>query len=248
MAELVAKYPDRFVGAVACLPMNDVDAALGEADRALSELHFRGVEIFTDIDGKPVDSPELMPLYEMLQSRELPVLLHPRGTSSTPDYPGEEKSKYLAFTNFGWPHASSVAMARLAFGVFPRYPDLKVLTHHAGGMVPFFHRRIELSWDFNRTRMGYDGDGAVLDAPPVAYYRRFFADTAVQGNTAALMCAYDFFGGDRILFATDAPYDDLMGERLYRETIAAVEAMDVSEAEREKIFEGNAIRLFRLGG
>jgi predicted TIM-barrel fold metal-dependent hydrolase len=246
MAALVAKYPERFVGAVACLPMNDIDAALREAERALDQLGFRGVEIFTDLDGKPVDAAEFMPLYEMMQARDLPVLLHPRGTSSTPDYAGESKSLYLAFTNFGWPHASSVAMARLAFGVFPAYPDLKVLTHHAGGMIPFFQKRVELSWDFNRTLMGYDGDEARLTEPPLEYYRRFYCDTAIQGNPKALECAHDFFGPDRMVFATDAPYDARMGEGLYEETIAAIEAMRISEAERSAIFEGNARKLFRL--
>ncbi|MFV1988856.1 MAG: amidohydrolase family protein [Gemmatimonadota bacterium] len=246
LAALVADYPDRFVGAVACLPMNDIDAALREAERALDDLGFRGVEIFTDIEGQPVDSPELMPLYEMMQSRDLPILLHPRGTSSTPDYAGEDRSRYLAFTNFGWPHASSVAMSRFAFGVFPAYPDLKVLTHHAGGMIPFFHKRIELSWDFNRNLMGYGDDGAELDAPPLDYYRRFYCDTAIQGNPAALMCAHDFFGPDRMLFATDAPYDDRLGERLYEETIAAIEAMDITGAERKAIFSENARNLFSL--
>ncbi len=62
LAGMVANYPDRFIGAAACLPMNDVDAALREADRAIQELGFRGVEIFTDICGKPVDAPEFMPL------------------------------------------------------------------------------------------------------------------------------------------------------------------------------------------
>jgi predicted TIM-barrel fold metal-dependent hydrolase len=246
LAALVAKYPDRFVGAVATLPMNDIDAALREAERALDDLGFRGVEIFTDIDGKPVDSPEFMPLYEMMQARDLPVLLHPRGKSSTPDYEGEAKSRYLAFTNFGWPHASSVAMARLAFGVLPTYPDLKVLTHHAGGMVPFFHKRIELSWDFNRKLMGYDADGAALAEAPVDYYRRFYADTAIQGNPKALECAHDFFGPDHMVFASDVPYDDRMGERLYEETIAAIDAMDISAEDREAIYSGNARKLFRL--
>lgn len=248
LADLVSKYPERFVGAVACLPMSDVDAALREAERALDELDFRGVEIFTDINSKPVDSPELMPLYEMMQSRGLPILLHPRGTSSTPDYAGEDKSRYLAFTNFGWPHASSLAMARLAFGVFPALPDLKVLTHHAGAMVPFFQKRIELSWDFNRALMGYGDDGAELTEPPLEYYRRFYCDTAIQGNPIALECAHGFFGAQRMVFATDAPYDDLMGERVYAETIAAIEEMRITEADKRAIFEGNARRLFRLPG
>ena len=72
------------------------------------------------------------------------------------------------------------------------------------------------------------------------YYRRFYCDTAIQGNTAALMCALDFFGPDHMVFATDTPYDNEFGERVYRETIPAVEAMPVSDAVKQQIFEGNA--------
>jgi len=246
MAELVAKHPHRFAAAVANLPMNDVDAALREAERAIDELGFRGVEIFTDINGKPVDAPEFWPLYEKMELNDLPILLHPRRTNKTPDYPGEEFSKYLVYTNFGWPYASSVAMARIAFTVFERYPKLKVLTHHGGGMIPFFHRRAEFSWDLHQTRMGYENDGQTLSKKPVDYYKLFYCDTVLQGNTPALMCALDFFGEDQMLFGTDAPYDTHMGERVYRETITAVEAMDISETSKNKIFAGNAKKLFRL--
>ena len=137
MAELVSKYPDRCVGAVACMPMNEIDAALKEAERTIDELGFRGVEIFTDINDKPVDADEILLLYGMMETYDLPVVLHPRKTNKTLDYPGEETSKYLVYTNFGWPYATSVAMARIAFGVFVHYPKLKVLTHHGGGMIPF---------------------------------------------------------------------------------------------------------------
>jgi predicted TIM-barrel fold metal-dependent hydrolase len=247
LADLVAKYPDRFVAAAACLPMNDVDAALVEADRAIQQLGFRGVEIFTDICGKPVDAPEFFPLYEKMQDYDLPILLHPRRTNTTPDYAGEPASKFLIYTNFGWPFETSKAMARLAFGgVLERFPRLKVVTHHAGGLVPFFSKRIELSWDFNRALMGYQQDGQALTRPPIDYYRQFYCDTAIQGNTAALMCAFEFFGADHMLFATDSPYDDEMGERVYRETIPAVEAMSISDGVRQQIFEGNARRLFKL--
>ena len=248
LAELVAKYPDRFVGAAACLPMNDVDAALAEADRAIDDLGFRGVEVFTDINGRPLDSPELRPLFAKMEERGLPVLLHPRRTNTTADYDGEATSKFLVYTNFGWPFETSKAMARLAFGVLPSFPALKVLTHHAGGMIPFFHKRVDLSWDFNRTLMGYAGDGVTPPQAPVDCYRQFYCDTAIQGNPSALMCAWEFFGPDQMLFATDCPYDDELGERVYRETIPAVQAMAISEADRRKIFEGNARRLFRLPG
>jgi aminocarboxymuconate-semialdehyde decarboxylase len=247
LADLVARFPDRFIAAAACLPMNDIDAALDEADRAIQQLGFRGVEIFTDICGKPVDAPEFFPLYEKMQRYDLPILLHPRRTNITADYEGEPTSKFLIYTNFGWPFETSKAMARLAFGgVLERFPRLKIVTHHAGGMVPFFSKRIELSWDFNRTLMGYQQDGQQLTKTPIEYYRQFYCDTAIQGNTAALMCAFEFFGADHMMFATDSPYDDELGARVYRETIPAVEAMPVSGVDRHKIFEGNARRLFRL--
>ena len=247
LAELIRQHPDRFISACACLPMNDVDAALREADRAIDELGFCGVEIFTDINGRPVDSPELFPLYEKMQGRDLPILLHPRRTNTTADYAGEPTSKFLIYTNFGWPFETSMAMARLAFGgVLERFPRLKIITHHAGGMVPFFHKRIELSWDFNERRMGYQRDGQTLTRRPIEYYKSFYCDTAIQGNTPALMCAYEFFGADHMVFATDSPYDDELGERVYRETIPAVDAMPISPEDKLKIFEGNARRLFRL--
>jgi predicted TIM-barrel fold metal-dependent hydrolase len=186
MAELVARHPDRFCGACASLPMNDIDAALAETDRAIRDLRFRGVEIFTDLNGKPVDAPELMPLYEKMATCNLPILLHPRRTNTTADYDGETTSKYLVYTNFGWPYESSVAMARLAFGgPLERFPTLKIVTHHAGGMIPFFYKRVQLSWDFNEMRMGYRFDGQVLTKSPVDYYRMFYCDTAIQGNTPA---------------------------------------------------------------
>ena len=89
MAELVAKHPDRFCGACASLPMNDIDAALAETDRAIKDLRFRGVEIFTDHNGRPVDAPEILPLYEKMAAYNLPILLHPRRTNTTADYEGE---------------------------------------------------------------------------------------------------------------------------------------------------------------
>lgn len=136
-------------------------------------------------------------------------------------------------------------MARLAFGgVLERFPGLKIITHHAGGMLPYFHKRIELAWDFNVERMGYRHDGQTLTRRPLDYYRLFYCDTAIQGNTAALMCA--FFGGDHMVFATDMPYDDELGARLYRETLPAVEAMPIEDESRRKILSGNAHRLFRL--
>ncbi len=246
MAELVSRYPDRFVAAVACLPMNDIDAALKEADRAIKELNFRGVEIFTDIEGKPIDLPEWWPIYEKMESYNLPILLHPRRENLKPDYKAENESKYLIYVNLGWPYETSMAMTRLALsGIFEKYPNLKVITHHAGGTVPFLANRIEVISDFFEMRMGYKYDPSVRKRP-LDYYRMFYADTATCGQKSSLMCAYDFFGVDRLLFATDLPFDNQLGERLVRETIRAIGEMEISEIERKKIFSENAKNIMRL--
>ena len=72
MAELVRKHPDRFVAAVACLPMNDVDASLQELDRAIRDLNFRGIQLHSDINGKPLDSPEFEPIFKKMAEYNLP--------------------------------------------------------------------------------------------------------------------------------------------------------------------------------
>jgi predicted TIM-barrel fold metal-dependent hydrolase len=245
LAELVMKYPYRFIAAVACLPMNDMNAALREADRAINDLNFRGVQIFTDINGKPLDSPEFTPLYEKMEFYGLPIWLHPHRQAWIPEYPTEDRSKYSLWDKLGWPFETTIAMTRLVMsGVLERYPTLKIITHHAGGMVPYFASRIEEDFDFNE-REGYDYKQH-LRKPVLDYYRKFYNDTALYGNTAGLTCAYAFCGAEHLLFGTDMPYDNQMGYRHIRETVRSVQEMAVTDSERRLIFEDNAKRIMRL--
>jgi len=246
MAELVLKYPDRFPAAVACLPMNNMAAALGEVDRAVKDLKFRGVQISTPIMDRPLDDPEFMPLFEKMSNYDLPVLVHPERAVDYPDYRRETRSRYMIFSNFGWPYETTVAMTRLVFsGVFVKFPNVKIVTHHCGGMVPYFAERIVGSYDHAEMLRGarYKQN---LTKQPIDYFRMFYNDTAIYGNAPGLMCAHAFCGADHLLFGTDFPYDSQLGERYTRQTIEAVNAMQITSAEREGIFEGNARKLFRL--
>ena len=249
MAELVAKYPDKFVGAIACLPMNDMDEAMKETDRAITELRFKGVQISSDINGKPLDSPEFMPLYEKMAYHNLPILIHPETKSQdeVSDYPNETESKYLIHVNFRWPYRTTLAMTRLVFsGVFEKHPSLKIVTHHCGGMVPFFSERIRVTF-LTFEKFGITQQfGEHLTKRPLDYYRMFYADTVTSGSTAALMCGYDFFGADHMLFGTDMPYDAQLGDISIRQGILAIEEMDIPDPEKKKIFSENAKDLFRL--
>lgn len=244
MAELVVKYPDRFVAAVACVPMNNVDAALKEIDRAVVDLRFRGIQLHNPIGDKPMDDPEFWPIYEKMEQYNLPIWVHSQRDMNVPDYKGEDKSKYIVWSMFGWPYETSLYMTRLIFGgVFNKYPNLKVITHHAGGMIPYYASRIAGFYDANEMLLKFQHE---LTAHPLDYYRLFYADTAIYNNTSALMCCYDFFGAEHILFGTDMPYDNQFGLRQTREVIESIEGMTISDDEKKLIFEDNARKLLRL--
>jgi predicted TIM-barrel fold metal-dependent hydrolase len=252
MAELVRLHPDRFPAFAASLPMGVPDAAWEECRRAIEDLGARVVQIFTNVSGKPLDLPEFQPLFELMAGYDLPIFLHPARGAKFPDYPTEDKSKYEIWWTFGWPYETSVAMARIVFaGLFDRYPNLKILSHHLGAMIPFFEGRVGPGWDQLGTRTSDEDLTQVLTRlkkRPLDYFRMFYGDTAVFGSRAATECGLSFFGVDRVLFASDAPFDPERGPMYIRETLRVLDELDLSESDRRKIYFENAEKLLRLGG
>ncbi len=239
MAELVVKYPEHFAAAAACLPMNDMDAALREAQRAIDELKMKGILLYTPCNGKGLDSPEFMPLYEMMTRYDLPIWLHPTRGADTPEYKNETESKYRIFQTVGWPYETSVAMVRLVLsGVLEKYPSLKIITHHCGAMIPYFAGR--MSGAGQKTLDAAAGIAMKLTKPTLDYFKMFYGDTALSGYTPALMLGYTFFGADHIVFGSDSPFGAI------EEKIGSVEQMDIPDADKRQIFEGNARRLLRI--
>ena len=118
------KYPDRFPGFVASLPLGDADAAMRETERAVGELGARGIQMFSNINGKPLDRPNTWRCSIAWRRFDLPVWLHPYRGADVTDYATESKSLFEIWWTFGWPYETSVAMARLVFsGIFDRHPD-----------------------------------------------------------------------------------------------------------------------------
>ncbi len=246
IAELVYKYPERFAAGTAILPMNDIDLALKELDRAVNDLKFKGVILRIPINGKPVDRPEFMPLYEKMCQYNLPILWHPEGRRDRPDYADEKESKYFIWHLWGLVVETTLSMTRMVFsGVMEQFPKLKIITHHCGAMVPYFAGRIVNH--YNQAEMRYNWkfkEG--LTEPHINYFRRFYNDTAILGNTPALMCAHAFCGADHLLFGTDFPFDPEIGAYGTRQTVEAIEEMTIPDAEKRKIFADNARQLLRL--
>jgi aminocarboxymuconate-semialdehyde decarboxylase len=250
LAALCRKYPDRFPCFIASMPMNNVDACLAEIDRAIGELGARGIQIFTNVLGKPLSAAEFRPIFARMAQHDLPVWIHPIRGPQFADYASEKTSENEIWFTFGWPYETTACVTRLIFsGLYDELPKLKIITHHMGGMVPYFSGKIDLG--FNQIFFGSSDKNPVaqqcgLKRRPIDYYKMLYADTALNGDPAATRCGHSFFTTGHCLFATDAPFDAEQGRALIGETIEAVRALDLSENERDRIFAGNARSLMRL--
>src|SRR5213592_2697416 len=251
MAEIVARHPDRFPAFVASLPMNNPDAAVREIDRAIDELSATGVQIYTNVAGRPVDLPEYRPIFDRMAQRDLPIWMHPARPAAFADYAGETRSKFDMWWAFGWPYETSVAMGRLVFsGIFDRHPRLKIITHHLGAMIPFCAGRVGGGLDQLGSRSDDPEDmGALgrLTKRPIDYFRMFYGDTALFGAWHAMESGLEFFGADHVLFGTDMPFDPEKGPGFIRDTIGAMDRMRATDEDKQKIYEGNARRMLKLG-
>jgi len=250
MAELVQKYPKRFPGFIASLPMNDPKGLLDEAKRAIKDLGAVGVQIFSNVNGCPLDKPETMPLFDLMAELDRPIWLHPARGADFPDYKGERKSHYEIWWTLGWPYETSVAMAHLVFaGLFDKHPDLKIITHHLGAMIPYFEGRVGPGWDQLGSRTS-DEDYSLLlkklKKRPLDYFHLFYGDTAVFGSMNATICGLKFFGADRVLFASDMPFDPEKGTAYIRWTTEIIDKLDITPAERQAIYEGNLKRITKM--
>jgi aminocarboxymuconate-semialdehyde decarboxylase len=238
MAGLVRDH-DRFVGFAAALPLNDVDAGLEELRRSVRDLGALGFQVYSNVNGRPLDDPRYRPLFALAEELDVAVWLHPTRSPAWPDYPVETASQHGIWWSIGWPFETAAAMCRLVYsGIMEEHPRLRVLTHHAGAMIPYFSGRFrKIQTEDQRPAL------ARLPREPLEYFRRFYADTALFGAPHALRCTVDFFGPGNVLFGTDMP---LGGPDVVGETIADVDSLGLSAADRERIYSGNARDVLRV--
>jgi aminocarboxymuconate-semialdehyde decarboxylase len=242
-AKLCAKESDRFPGWVAQGALGSADAGVREAERAIKNGAL-GVQIYTNVNGKPLDEPEFEPFFAAMEKLNKPIWLHPARNASFADYASEKKSKYEIWWTFGWSYETAAAMARLVFSkIMDKYPKLKIITHHFGGIVPMVEGRIGPGWDQLGSRTS-DEDLTVLlkslKKRPLDYFKHvFYADTATFSGEPAMHAGLAFYDLDKIVFASDCPFDPEKGTMYTRETIRILEGIDMPKADKEKIWHGN---------
>src|SRR5262249_41321263 len=138
---------------------------------------------------------------------------------------------------------SGAMSALVVSGLFDRHPGIKIVTHHLGGMIPYYDGRVGPGLEVLGSRTSdedYSGILPGLKRPHIDYFHDFYGDTALFGGKYGLSCGLDFFGPDHVVFATDTPLGPI------RPTIEAIDRLDLAADERDKIMFRNAARLLNM--
>ena len=205
---------DMFEAAVLMVPMNNMDEAVRIVrEQVLPNEDVVGVQIFTRALGLSIADEQFRPLFSALAEKDIPAWLHPVFDPRKPD-------NNIVFS---WEYELTQAMLQIVqAGLLRDFPELKVICHHAGAMVPFFAGRVD----------------RILPAEQAANMRKFYVDTAILGNTKALELAVDYYGANHVLFGTDAPLG-IPPAGATREILAAIDGMEVSETDKDAILFAN---------
>lgn len=248
--EITESHPESYEGFIAGIPFNNVSASVSEIKRC-KNMGAKGVQIYTHMNGEAIDQKKFWPIYEICAELDLPILIHPVGGQKVPEYPTEMESKYELWFLIGWPYQTTVAMCRLAFsGIFEEFPNLKIVTHHVGAMIPMLEGRIENGLKMYGGRTAPELKEKLTKTPlkgnPLDTFKKFYADTASFGSASAIRCGIEFFGADHILFASDMPFDPEQGPGYIDRTLKAIDSLDLTSGDKEAILYKNAERIFHI--
>jgi predicted TIM-barrel fold metal-dependent hydrolase len=244
IAAVVAKEPKRFRG-VAVLPTVNPDAMVAELHRAVKVLGFLGAYVAVGPTAKAMDHPDFDHLYKSIVELDATLWLHP-SRPPLPDHRDERISKYREWLDIGWPYDTTTAMYRIVFsGVFERYPAIRIITHYHGGFVPYYAGRMQGGWS------GAEEEGTGLQTeiaqPYVEHFKKFYCDTACNEFAPKILeLALDFFGPERVLFGSDAPFGVSEGQRFTTEVLRSVESMRILPQIHTAILSENARRILKI--
>ncbi|MFS1663526.1 amidohydrolase family protein [Streptococcus sp. zg-JUN1979] len=218
LLETLKAYPEQFLGGVAMLCLSDVEGSVEIIkDFVCQHSQIVGVQLFSRHLGLSVADERFRAIFEACAKYDIPIWLHPVFDERKPD-------NNIVFT---WEYEQTQAMFEIvSAGYFQAFPHLKIISHHAGAMVPFFSGRIE----------------HILPVKQAEDFKKFYVDTAILGNPKALALTIDYFGIDHVLFGTDAPLG-VLPSGATELIIEAISQLDLAQNEQKALFSRNIERL-----
>jgi 5-carboxyvanillate decarboxylase len=236
VAEACRKYPDRF-SALAAVPPQDPAAAAKEMDRAMNRLGLNGVVINSHTHGEYLDDSKFWSIFEAAEALNAAIYIHPQ--SPPPNMVTEFAKRGLEGAVMGF--QVDVAMHTVALilsGVFDRFPKLKLVIGHGGEGLPFWLFRLDYQQKVILENRGYK-----LKHPISEYLKRnVFMTTSGMGWEPAILFCQQVMGVENILYAMDYPYE------FNSEEVIATDNLPISDADKLKLYQTNAERVFNLKG
>ena len=229
MAAAQRQYPGR-IRFLATLPWQYPNVAVAELERALS-LGAVGVMVLANIQGMHLTDPKLAPIWQAIDDRALPVLVHP---TNPPGLGEMSMQKYNLIATVGFVFDTTLAITRMVMsGFLDKYPNLKLIAAHGGGTIPYINKRIDIFHEYMATSR------VDIESPPSEYYARIYYDAVVY-QMNALMACLDIAGPGHVLYGSDFPH--VTG--LMKPLLAQVDSLP--KDQRDQIRGKNAERIFKL--
>ena len=228
VAGVVRQHPTRFFG-LCVLPLQDMRASLRELDRCVRQLGMKGILLYTNLAGQFPDEPQFRPMFARAVELDIPVLLHPAKPITIDLVKGYEMTSTL-----GNMFDNTIALTRLLMsGLLDEFSGLKLVCPHLGGTLPYIVGRLD--HQVNVLKRGPRN----LTRSPSEYLRSIWLDV-VSPLPLAIRFGHEFMGPDRLVFSSDHPWVEpgLI--------VDCVTRAGLSAGDQEKIFSGNARRLFQL--
>jgi 2,3-dihydroxybenzoate decarboxylase len=238
LGDAVRSHPDRFVGLTAVAPQ-DPAAAAREIERGANVLGFKGIIINSHTQNEYLDDKKFWPIFEAAEALNMPVYIHPTTPSRELIKPLLESG--LEGAIYGFAVETGMHVLRLiVHGIFDRFPKLTVVIGHCGEALPFWLPRI----DFMHNRASLAGRYASwpkLQKKPSDYLREnIYVTTSGMAWQPAILFCQQVLGIDRVLYAMDYPYQFVVEE------VIETDNLPISLADKKKLFQTNAERIFHL--
>lgn len=231
IAEVVKRYPERFIGA-AILPVDEPEAMVTELDRATEELGFKAISLATSLEGVYLDDDRFHPLYERAEASNTPLFVHPQTINPI----GFERVQDPLLTPvIEFVFDTTMCIGRLmTAGTLRRFPRLKFVFAHFGGVMPFIKERFDTVYKMLR------GRNIVKDlfALPSDYLKQIYVDTSGATSPSTLMSTLEMVGTEHTLWGSDYPSNPEISA-----SISAIEELDIPAAEKKKILGANIERI-----
>lgn len=229
MAEQKSRWPDR-IAWFTSLPFQYPEKAVAELERTIAAGAV-GVMVIANIDGRDLIDPLFAPVWQAIDDRALPVLVHPTAPQGTPDM---HIDQYALVPPVGFTFDTTLAVSKLILdGFLDRYPNLKVIASHGGGTLPYLAARLD------RCHEMIPAASDVIKDKPSTYLERIWYDAVVYSPDALDLCL-KVGGSDNVMFGSDYPHNigDMSG------CLSRVNALDATTAA--KVRYGNALKIFNF--